>query len=124
MQVSLTDPHDKIAFYLGGFPYEHGLVENLLQRGGRSVQTEVDRKNFGCRHCLRLKQNQLATFMDLGGAPGEVSNLVIQDLQSHGRAERFLSAMVRRAEVLFEGPREEPPPMFNFNGLRSHLKAK
>jgi hypothetical protein len=122
MQVSLTDPHDKIAFYLGEFPYEHGLVEKLLQRGGLLIQTEIDRKNFGCRHCLRLKQNQLATFLDLSGAPGEVS--MIQDSQSNRRAERCLSAMVRRAEVLFEGPREKPPPLFNFNGLRSHLKAK
>jgi hypothetical protein len=123
MQLSLTDPHDKIASYLGEFPYEHGLVEKLLQRGGRSVQTEIAKKNFGCRHCLRLKQNQLATSMDLGSAPGEASNLVIQDSQSNRRAERVLSAMVSRVQVLFEGPREKPP-LFNFNGLRSHLKAK
>lgn len=97
-------------------------MEKLLKKGGRLVQTEIDKKNFGCRHCWRSKQNKISASTNLDGASVETSPPVVHG--SRAAEGIILQAMASRMQVDREGPREKPPPLFHFNGLRSHMKAK
>jgi len=120
MQVSFLTSLDTIESYLGGFPYEYGLVSELTQRSAsfaNSIKRQIEKKNFGCRHCLRKNRESSMT----------ISDSVPEVLQGVGGSSRYieLSAVAHRMlDLQIEGPRERPPPLYNFNGMRSHLKAK
>lgn len=132
--------------YCGGFPYRYGLVQKLLGPLSFSVagKREIDRKNYGCRHCHRQKQVTEAvaaaapsTSAHTSGDPasnratewtGAQNPLAtpLPEVQRKANTELVeLSAIVYQMHDLgVEGPLEKPPPLFSFNGMRSHLKAK
>ncbi|KDR80128.1 hypothetical protein GALMADRAFT_136670 [Galerina marginata CBS 339.88] len=145
MQVSFPSM-ENILSYMGGFPYHHGLVQKLLGPGSLSNagKKEIDRKNYGCRHCLREKQVQGAAAATIAAASSSATENVggdtgathtqdttVQQPSSSSKGQSAsaehieLSIVVYRMhDVAIEGPLERPPPLFNFNGIRSHLKSK
>lgn len=135
MQCSFTTPHDDIVGYMGGFPYEYGLVQKLigLSTPEPDIKQEIDRRNYGCRHCLREKQiadaaaaasanegdNAAQAAPATTSAPPPAGSSAVKGPQIE------LSSLVHRPHDLgIEGPQNRPPPLFIFNGMRSHLKAK
>ncbi|KAF9533430.1 hypothetical protein CPB83DRAFT_845249 [Crepidotus variabilis] len=125
--------------YLGGLPYEHGLVEKFVYSNNTqaaSTRREIAKKNYGCRHCLRIKQVEAAVSATNAAAmiAGESTDTTAEpqavspaepQAASEGTGQIQLSTVVHRLhEVQISGPREKPPALFIFNGLRSHLKAK
>ncbi|KAH9478544.1 putative mannosyl-oligosaccharide alpha-1,2-mannosidase 1B [Psilocybe cubensis] len=142
MQCSFTTPLDDIVGYMGGFPYEYGLVKKLLvpTTPPPIIKQEIDKKNYGCRHCLRDKQVKAAALAAAastnddatanGAAPGIPAAAIHPTSASANLAamrgpQIQLSALVYRPHDLgVEGPHDKPPPLTNFNGMRSHLKSK
>ena len=83
--------------------------EGLSIKGKKAIGS----KNYGCRHCLRVKQ------VESSAAAGETNSEPLEAVQLQ------LSTLSHRMHDLgVEGPREKPPPLFNFNGVISHMKAK
>ncbi|KAF9568625.1 hypothetical protein CPC08DRAFT_702225 [Agrocybe pediades] len=117
---------ETVTEYLGGYPYQYGLAKSLSGFGGFSEggKMEINRTNFGCRHCLRAKQETEAAVASLqaGDAPASSANSA-----ASAAVIVELSTVARRMHDLgIEGPLERPltERLFNFNGLRSHLKEK
>jgi len=131
MQVSF-EPMEQLSSYLGGYRYEYGLVQKLMGPTSNSANTkkEIEWKNFGCRHCLRKKMeveaataaiastNQNSEFQGQTGP----ANPKQKDATKLTMVE--LSTLAYHMHDTTEGPLEKPPPLYNFNGMRSHLKAK
>jgi hypothetical protein len=122
MELSLTSPVDTIISYLGGYPFTLGLTEKLMGPEGLSMKGKkaIGSKNYGCRHCLRAKQVEPAAGNEGGGGEeaGERNELP-------KAVQVQLSTIVcRMHDRGIQGPKERPPPLFNFNGMKSHLKAK
>lgn len=143
MQCSFTTPLDEIVGYMGGFPYEYGLVQKLLvlPTPSPAIKQEIDRKNYGCRHCLREKQVKEAALAAAASTNEEASTIgtaqatapatisatpsASAKLAAVNDPQIQLSALVYRPHELgVEGPHDKPPSLSNFNGMRSHLKAK
>jgi hypothetical protein len=129
MEVALALSVDKITSYLGGYPFTFGLTEQLL--GPESLSTKIkeaiESKNYGCRHCLRAKQVQPAftAAVENEGGGGEEAEATGERTPEHEAVQVQLSKTAYRMHDLgIEGPKEKPPPLFNFNGMISHLKAK
>ncbi|CAA7269347.1 unnamed protein product [Cyclocybe aegerita] len=127
MQVDFTSDVEKISSLLGGYPYTFGLAKKLLGSDAvhaSAIKKEIDAKNFGCRHCLRTKQVTDAVATNpTTDAQANVASQVLTTTGAPGGIE--LSTVAHYSHDLgIEGPKERPPPLFNLNGLRSHLKAK
>lgn len=108
MRLSFKHSVAEMAGFLAGFPYESGLVERLLFGSGESIKKEIAAKNFGCRHCLAKSRKPLdieCTLWDWG-------------------PEWALSAIEKRTLEWYSFASQEKFVLFDFNGLRSHLKAK
>ena len=125
---------EKLTSFLGGYPYEYGLVQKLLGPTSTSVDAkqEIERKNFGCRHCLREKMEMEAV---AAAAVAAASTNQPSDVQPQGPTSPTtkasarptmieLKALVYHMHDTTEGPLEKPPPLYSFNGMRSHLKGK
>ncbi|KAF8884933.1 hypothetical protein CPB84DRAFT_1964901 [Gymnopilus junonius] len=143
MKVSFAS--EDILTCCGVFPYHHGLVQKLLGPLSYTAagKKEIDKNNYGCRHCLRQKQSTEAAAAAAASSSPALGN---GDSDSNQAAEQTsaqnpplplvprggnkpelieLSAIIHHMHDLgIEGPLEKPPPLFNFNGMRSHLKAK
>jgi hypothetical protein len=106
MQLSFL-PRDERMSYLNGFPLSnsYGTVTKFFRQGGKAIQKEIDMRDFGCRICLRKKQ-----INDTSAIPGSSANPA-------GNKDRDVAQNCSQ-------PKNPKPPLFNFNGLRSHLKAK
>lgn len=134
MQLSLKFSIKDIITMMGGYPYEHGLVQKLL--GSLSFtnagKAPFDSKNYGCRHCLRAKQIEDPAGAAAAVAAAVENNEAIRDIDILSLVPEVLrmnlSAWIGRLPGgfggLIQGPALAPPPLFNFNGLRSHLKGK
>ncbi|KAJ3515557.1 hypothetical protein NLJ89_g1681 [Agrocybe chaxingu] len=127
MQVDFTSDVERISSFLGGYPYTFGLAKRLLNSDAvhaPTVKKQIDAKNFGCRHCLRTKQVTDAVVANPTiDAQVNVANQVSTTTGTPVGIE--LSTLAHYSHDLgIEGPKERPPPLFIFNGLRSHLKAK
>jgi len=120
MELSLTLSVDKVASYLGGYPFSFGLTEKLMGPEHLTFlgKKAIESKNYGCRHCLRAKQVELATATENEGGDEEGG---ASNPESVVRLSKIAIAMHSQG---IQGPREKPPPLFNFNGMISHLKAK
>src|SRR5258705_8484997 len=109
MEISFVSEKE-LTSHLNGFAYPYGLAAKFLQHGGKAVQKEIDKKNFGCRICLKRKQTE--EIVDVSKEPTNPiegdANPPVPDLLHCTLSERP----------------EEMPPLFSFNGMRSHLKAK
>lgn len=118
--------------YLGPHPYEYGVCKALLGPSSSTpaAKAEIDRKNYGCRHCWREEQEKQAALAaaaaSTDGAPGaHTVNAQETAMDVDGNAQIDLGSVVSRLqEVGIAGPKERPPSLFSFNGMRSHLKAK
>jgi hypothetical protein len=125
---------EKLASFLGGYPYEYGLVQKLLGPTSSSVDAkkEIERKNFGCRHCLRQKMEMEAAAAAAVATPStnQPSDVQPQDPtppmpKAHAKPTMIeLKSLVYHMHDTTEGPLEKPPPLYIFNGMRSHLKGK
>ena len=121
---------ETIVSYLGGFPYEHGLSGSLLGYGAllNAGKKEIDRVNFGCRHCLRETQETDAATSALPADCNNASDASVTVGNSSASASKIgieLSSVVHRLhDVGIAGPYGRPPRLFAFNGMRSHLKEK
>jgi len=129
MELSLTFSVDTIASYLGGYPFTFGVTEKLLG-SARSFKGKkaIGRKNYGCRHCLRAKQVEPVAVVPGVAAENEGND---GGGEEAGENEAPEAIEVRLSTIVWtmhdrgiQGPKERPPPLFNFNGMRSHLKAK
>lgn len=129
MELSLTSSVDTITSYLGGYPFTLGLTEKLMGPEGLSMKGKkaIGSKNYGCRHCLRAKQVEAATVAPEVAARNEGGG----GEEAGERNELPKAVQVQLSTVAcrmhdrgIQGPKERPPPLFNFNGMRSHLKAK
>lgn len=123
MELSLPTL-EEVTAYLGGYPYEHGVASQLMGPAGISpaAKTEIESVNFGCRHCLREAQ-RLASLASSTSSTQE--NVVPASNNGSTATPIQLSSVVHRMhDVGIEGPLMQPPPLYNFNGMRSHLKAK
>ncbi|KAF8183134.1 hypothetical protein BJ912DRAFT_928233 [Pholiota molesta] len=100
--IQLTLPMlDDVCSYLGGYPYEHGVVAKFLGPTGISpdAKAEIEAKNFGYTGVTMV---------------AEASNPI-----------ELASVVHRLHDTGIQGPLTKPPtPLFSFNGMRSHLKAK
>ncbi|KAF8960360.1 hypothetical protein BDZ97DRAFT_1834304 [Flammula alnicola] len=144
MEVSFASL-DKISSHLGGYPYEYGVAQKLLGTATLTVKgrAEIDKKNYGCRHCLRTRQVTEAAAaaaaddgkaddnLPIDGSAAAEGSSTVPEVSSMGevvkniRIRVELSTVVHRMhDVGIEGPMERPPPLFSFNGMRSHLKSK
>jgi len=124
MELTLTLSDDTITSYLGGYPFTFGLTEKLMGSEGLTMKGKkaIESKNYGCRHCLRVKQVELAAAASEKESSEEAGERIPEPLEA---VQVKLSTMACRMHDLgIEGPKERPPPLFNFNGMRSHLKAK
>ena len=133
MELSLTFSVDTITSYLGGYPFTFGLTERLLGPEGLSIKGKkaIGSKNYGCRHCLRVKQvGPAAVAPDVAAEnEGDGSDAVSEEA---GEGNEPLNAVQIQLSTIvcrmhdrgIQGPKERPPPLFNFNGMVSHLKAK
>lgn len=118
--------------YLGPHPYEYGVCKTLLGPSNATPTTkaEIDRKNYGCRHCLREEQEKQAALAAAAAPTDAAPDAHAADghgalMDVDGNAKIDLGSVVSRLqEVGIAGPKEQPPPLFSFNGMRSHLKAK
>jgi hypothetical protein len=118
--------------YLGPYPYEYGVCKTLLgpSHATPATKAEIDRKNYGCRHCLREEQEKQVALAAATAAIELNPGANVVDAQGaaigvDGNAQIDLGSVVSRLqEVGIAGPKEQPPPLFSFNGMRSHLKAK
>jgi hypothetical protein len=104
MQISFL-PRAEGMSYLNGFPLSCETVTKFFRQGGKAIQEEINMKKFGCRICLRKKQVN-----DTSAVPGSSANPA-------GDKDRDVAQNCSQ-------PKNPKPPLFNFNGLRSHLKAK
>ena len=109
MQVAFYYSVNDMAGFLAGFPYESGLVERLLLGSGESTKKEIAVKNFGCRHCLAKLRN-----------PPKIGD----SSASNGLGGTYLSHVEQRTRELYPLASQEKFVLFDFNGLRSHLKGK
>lgn len=129
MELSFTFSVDTIVSYLGGYPFTFGLTEKLLGSARSSkVKKATGRKNYGCRHCLRAKQVEPVAAVPGVAAENEGNDGGGEEAGKNEApqvTEVRLSTVVRRMhDEGIQGPKERPPPLFNFNGMRSHMKAK
>jgi len=108
MEISFVSEKE-VTSHLNGFAYPYGLAAKFLRHCGKAVQKEIDKKNFGCRICLKRKQTE-----EIVNVSKELAN------STEGDVNPFLNLLHC---TLSERP-EEMPPLFSFNGMRSHLKAK
>ena len=131
MELSLTFSVDSIISYLGGYPFSFGLVEKL--RGSERLtfrgKKAIESKNYGCRHCLRAKQVELtaatAAPVENRGSDSGAEEAGARNPEPREAVQVKLSTIaLRMHERGIEGPKEKPPPLFNFDGMISHLKAK
>jgi len=112
MEISFVSEKEATS-HLNGFAYPYRIATKLLQHGGKAVQKEIDKKNFGCRICLRRKQTK-----EITNVSEDVANLT--GGEDDADVNPFLSLLHCD---LSERP-AEMPSLFSFNGMRSHLKAK
>jgi hypothetical protein len=123
---------EKLTSFLGGYPYEYGLVQKLLGPTSASADAkkEIERKNFGCRHCLRQKMEMEAAAAVATPSTNQPSDVQPQDPtppmpKAHAKPTMIeLKSLVYHMHDTTEGPLEKPPPLYIFNGMRSHLKGK
>lgn len=111
--------------YLGPHPYEYGVCKTLLGPSSATLATkaEIDRKNYGCRHCLREEQEKQVALSAAAVPAVAASDATATTMDVDDRID-LKSVVSRLEEVGLEGPKEQPRPLFSFNGMRSHLKAK
>lgn len=121
---------DDVCSYLGGYPYEHGVVAKLLGPTGilPEAKAEIEAKNFGCRHCLRKAQLDEAASADNNGTSDDASSAQTTGVTMVAETSNpieLASVVHRLHDTGIQGPLTKPPtPLFSFNGIRSHLKAK
>ena len=132
MEISL-ESIEKLTFFLGGYPYEYGLTQSLLGPTSTSVDAkkEIERKNFGCRHCLRTKiGTEAAAAIVATASTNQPSDVQPQGPTSTTTEDSPKPTMIELKSLVYhmhdttEGPLEKPPPLYSFNGMRSHLKGK
>lgn len=103
MQLSLlsTEEADSLATH----PLEPGTCLKLLAKGTEAEDLRGS-KNYGCRRCIRKSISLPAQPTDVDTNP-----------ESAESAEPSISEGLKATTL-------GKPKLFNFNGLRSHLKAK
>ncbi|KAF8814728.1 hypothetical protein BYT27DRAFT_7205692 [Phlegmacium glaucopus] len=125
MELSLALSVNTVTSYLGGYPFTFGLAEKLMGSEGLTLlgKKAIESKNYGCRHCLRAKQVELAAAAaaedECSGEAGDRNLELLEAVQV-----KLSTTVSRMHDRGIEGPRNRPPALFNFNGMRSHLKAK
>jgi hypothetical protein len=107
---------EEVTLHLNGFSYPYGIVAKFFRQGGQAVQREIDTKKFGCRICLRRKQ---AKDTAVAAPESEGSSRTVG-----GETHSDMGALVNILHCPLSQRPKEMPPLFSFNGLRSHLKAK
>ena len=115
MELSFVSREEVIS-HLNGFAYPYGIVAKLFRHGGQAVQKEINKKNFGCRICLRRKQTKDTTV----AVPESEASANPSGAEDHTDSSPLVSTL----DCPLSQRPKEMPPLFNFNGMRSHLKAK
>lgn len=101
MKLSLLPEADSLSAHL----LEPGTCLKLLAKGAEAEALRSS-KNYGCRHCIRKLSTSSSGSTDEDGEPGSTH-----------------SADTPGSECL-QTTSPDKQRLFNFNGLRSHLKAK
>ncbi|KAF9051539.1 hypothetical protein BJ165DRAFT_1449516 [Panaeolus papilionaceus] len=112
MEIEANPGVHELNLFLGGFRYKYAWAGALLGPSSHSktVQADIQKKIYGCRHCMRKKQVQDVKFMERlnAGSPPEplvmkavpVKNVVLSQIGRDGEGRPFV--LIQWTEIAYE----------------------
>jgi len=88
-----------------------GLAQKLLGLSNKAKSAR-ELKNYGCSHCLNKKREEALPPIPVAGGASSATSTDVQPQTQASTSEDV------------DAKSKLPQPLFNFNGMRSHLKAK